>query len=66
MVASASTADRKQRSIFAAIIEAPRLDLHPLFIEAETTVDYRGFGARIVPLTGSGNDKSCSVRAKGD
>jgi hypothetical protein len=28
--------------------------------------DSRGFGARIVPLTGSGNDKSCSVRAKGD
>jgi acetolactate synthase-1/2/3 large subunit len=28
--------------------------------------DSRGFGARIVPLTGSGNDKSCSMRAKGD
>ena len=28
--------------------------------------DSRGFGARIVPLTGSGNNKSCSVRAKGD
>jgi len=28
--------------------------------------DARGFGARIVPLTGLGNGKSCSIRAKGD
>jgi len=26
--------------------------------------DSRGFGARIVPLTGSGNDKSCSVQRR--
>ena len=36
------------------------------FLLIRHSPDSRGFGARIVPLTGSGNNKSCSVRAKGD